>query len=520
MSKSDTFKNAKANVAPRAVDILVGEAARNQAHRNVKNTIYGVKRLIGRSINDPLIQDDLKRFPFETTNLHGKVGIKAEVNGEKRICSCEEISFHVLKELKTCAEDYLQCFVKEAVISVPAYFNNAQREATLEAARLANLEVLCLIDEPTAGALTYGMQLEKSSFRNVLVFDLEEDTFDVSVLKVYGSSDFEVRAIGGDTHLGGEDFNTHLVEFCLKEFNDESKGAEYSDRALYKLRDECEKTKRMLSTSFRQTVEVPSFHRNEDLSVEVHRLDFQRVNQALFDKIIEVMKDVLEGKNIEKSEIDDIVLVGGSCRIPKIQELVENFFGKKPHVLSTPSMSLDTAVACGAAIFAAHKLGTLRETGICLKEVSPRSIGVGMLFDRMHFFLKRNDIIPCERFHVFGTVRDFQDTVEIEVFEGESPNPFQNDLLGYFELDGITQAPAGKTKIEVTFIVDKNRILKVIAREKGTGLEEELLISKSCLTGKKPDCEETPYGRGRSRNDPPRDIPLSVLLELMSLRGG
>ena len=471
-------------VAFRSHDILVGEPARNQAHRNVKNTIYDVKRLIGRSINDPLIQDDLKRLPFQTTNLSGKVGIKTQIYRDDRIFSCEEISSHVLVELKKSAETHFQCHVKEAVISVPAYFNNAQREATLKAARLADMKVIRLIDEPTAAAMTYGTRLKSAILRNILVFDLGGGTFDVSVLKVRGSSDFEVYTIGGDTHLGGEDFTTRLVEFCLQKFNGGSKEAKYSDRALWNLRVECEKAKRLLSTSFRQTVEVPSFYCDEDLIVEVQRVDFEKANEALFDKTIEVMKGVLEDKCIEKSEIDEVVLVGGSCRIPKVREMVEGFFGKKPHTSNSTNVCLDTAVACGAAICAADKQGKLGEAGICLKEVTPRSIGIRTIFDPMYVFLRANkDCIPFEHSHTFCTVYDFQKSAIIDVREGEQHIAFKNDSLGAFHLEGITEAAAGETKIEVTFIVDENRILKVTAAEKGTNLRKELLIEKSCLTG-------------------------------------
>ena len=472
-----------------------GEGARNKPQKNVKNTIYQVKRLIGRSFDDPVIQDDLERFHFETTNLDGKVGIKVEVNGESRIFGCEYISSCILREMKEMAQAYLQCPVKEAVISVPAYFTNAQREATIEAARLADLKVLRLIHEPTAGAMTYGTQLKNSSFLTVLVFDLGGGTFDVSVLKVYGSSDFEVRAVGGDAHLGGEDFDTRLMEFCLQKFTGGLEEEKYCDRAMWELRVECERTKRMLSTSFRQTVEVPSFHRNEDLIVEVHREDFERVNQELFDKTIEIMEDVLEDNNIEKSEIDEVVLIGGSCRIPKIQKMVENFFGKKPLMSSGRNMSLDTAVACGAAIFAAHKLNVFGVTPISVQEVTPRSIGVSTLYDRMHFFLRRNDRIPFEHVHVFTTVRHFQDVVEIEVFEGESDNASDNDLLAHFNLYDITEALAGVIEIEIQFVVDEDGILKVTAAEKGTNEKKEILIEKSCLTGRRPDCREGPYGQ-------------------------
>ena len=476
-------KTTPSIVAFKGGEILVGEAAKNQAHRNVKNTIYGVKRLIGRSINDPLIQDDLKRFPFDKTIHLGKVGIKAEVNGEERICSCEEISSHVLKELKNCAEEYLQCEVKEAVISIPAYFNNAQRKATREAAHLASLKVLRLINEPTAGAMTYATQLKSESMRNILVFDLGGGTFDVSVLKVCGSSDFEVRATGGDAHLGGEDFDSHLVEFCLQNFSGGSKEAEYSKKALSNLRMECEKTKKMLSTSFSQTIEVASFHGDEDLSVEVHRFDFERVNQALFDRTIEVMKDVLESNRIERSEIDEVLLVGGSCRIPKVKEMVEAFFGKKPHTSNSTHVCLDTAVACGAAICAADRPNNAGQTGISLKEVAPRSIGIRTKGNRMYFFLKANKTyIPFQESQIFSTIEDSQDRVGIDVREGESKDAYENDFLGYFELRDITKAPAGNASIEVKFIVDENRILKVTAEEIGANQKKALLIEESCLT--------------------------------------
>ncbi|KAK7374831.1 hypothetical protein VNO80_08274 [Phaseolus coccineus] len=457
---------------------LIGDAAKNQAAINPTNTVFDVKRLIGRRYSDPIIQDDLKLWPFKViADSDDKPMIAVSYQGQEKHISAEEISSMILTKMRETAEAYLESGVKNVVVTVPAYFNDSQRQATKDAGTIAGLNVMRIINEPTAAALAYGLDKRAKCVvgeRNIFIFDLGGGTFDVSLLSIKGDV-FEVKATAGDTHLGGEDMDNRMVKYFVEEFKRKNKvDINGNPRALRRLRTACERAKRTLSYAVDTTIEVDALSGSIDFCSSISRARFEELNLDLFKRCMETVDRCLVDSKMDKSDVDDVVLVGGSSRIPKVQQLLQDYFKGKELCMS---INPDEAVAYGAAIQAALLTKSNKFVpNLVLLDVTPLSLGISLKGDLMSVVIPRNTTIPVEKKKGYERSEDFQSSVSIQVYEGERKRASDNNLLGFFNLYGTPYALRGHP-LTVSFSIDADGILSVIAEEESSGSKNGITVT-------------------------------------------